>query len=435
MNTPFSRRLTALLAILALTVTLPVSALLLQGDSDPAAPGSVDTFAKNGPVDGTITFSVSDFVTRGGQPLDSILLTRLPALNEGCLTMGDELLTVGDAIGVSALNGLSFRPLYAPVDHQTSFSFTPVFADGSAGEDVTVELFLLTGENGTPIAENLTLTTYKNVAVTQRFSAVDPEGDLLSYRLADKPSRGSVELGENGAFTYTPYENKTGKDTFTYVAVDTVGNVSKPATVKIRIEKPDTRVTYADLDGSPAQLSAIRLAEENIFVGECMNGQYFFRPEQPVTRNEFLAMTLKASGQETLTTISRTGFADDAAIPTWAKGYVASGLKAGVIQGSPDESGQFHFHGNAAVTRAEASVLLDRVLRVTHVSKPASYPDSDIAPVWAYQSAVDLETAGVLTTDETGALALSQPLTRGDAAQLLVGALDLLESRRTGWFV
>ena len=70
------------------------------------------------------------------------------------------------------------------------------------------------------------------------------------------PEDGSSE------FVYTPYENKTGKDSFTYVAVDAVGNSSDPATVKIKIEKPNTKVTYADMDGDPAHKAAIRLAEE-----------------------------------------------------------------------------------------------------------------------------------------------------------------------------
>lgn len=143
-------------------------------------------------------------------------------------------------------------------------------------------------------AENLELTTYKNVAVTAQFSAVDPEGDLLTYHILNKPARGAVTMPEDGSseFVYTPYENKTGKDSFTYVAVDAVGNSSDPATVKIKIEKPNTKVTYADMDGDPAHKAAIRLAEEGIFVGECMGGAYFFQPDTAVTRGEFVAMAM-----------------------------------------------------------------------------------------------------------------------------------------------
>ena len=52
----------------------------------------------------------------------------------------------------------------------------------------------------------------------------------------------------------SPYENKTGKDSFTYVAVDPAGNVSPEAKVSIQIEKPDTKVTYADMEGNPCLL-------------------------------------------------------------------------------------------------------------------------------------------------------------------------------------
>ena len=42
---------------------------------------------------------------------------------------------------------------------------------------------------------------------------MDPEGDLLTYHVVKKPARGAVTVQEDGTFVYTPYENKTGKDT------------------------------------------------------------------------------------------------------------------------------------------------------------------------------------------------------------------------------
>ena len=427
-------KLLSLMLALTLTVTvLPTSAYFFGNENEEteAEQACVATFAKNGTPATPITFSSNDFLVIGEKTLDSILITQLPAWEAGVLTLGGNSLTVGDAISRSALSGLQFQPLSSPSTPVTSFSFTPFFSDGTAGEDVTVDLHLLTAENSVPVAEHLSLSTYKNIAVGGRFSAVDPEGDLLTFRIIDKPARGAVTLDDEGSadFVYTPYENKTGKDSFTYVAVDSVGNVSAPATVKIRIEKPRTSVTYTDMDGQTAHKAALRLAEEEIFIGECLNGEYFFRPDEPVTRSEFVAMALKMAGQEALTTISRTGFADDAAIPTWAKGYVASGLKSGVVRGTIGENGLIVFQGADTVTRGEASVLLDRVLQVTSVSAPTFYSDSDTAPAWAYQAAVNLETAGVLQTDSTGALALSQQLNRADAAELLANALELLDSR------
>lgn len=432
-------RFLALLIALCVTfaVTIPASALFFSQDSSEEIT-TVASFAKNGPVGQPISFSSTDFVVEtGSKVLDSILISTLPAYESGVLTLGGTELPAGTAISLSALDGLRFQSLRNPTVAITSFTFTPVFSDGTTGEDVAVDLYLLSNENASPVAENLELTTYRNVAVTGQFAAVDPEGDLLTFRLMEKPARGAVTFSqaEGGTeFIYTPYENKTGKDSFTYVAVDSVGNTSAPATVKIRIEKSQTKVTYADMDGIPSYKAALRLAEEEIFVGECMNGEYFFRPEQPVTRNEFVAMALKIAGEEALTTITRTGFADDESIPTWAKGYVATGLKNGVVKGTVGEDGQVIFQGSTPVTRAEASVLLNRILRVTDVATPTFYADSESVPAWAYQAAVNLETAGVLRTDANGALSLSDSLTRADAAELLAGALDLLEARESSSF-
>lgn len=280
---------------------------------------------------------------------------------------------------------------------------------------------------GAPIARDLELETYQNVAITGRFDGVDPEGDLLSYHVVKKPARGAVTVGEDGSFVYEPYEDKKGKDSFTYVAVDPAGNSSDPATVKVRIQKPDTQVTYADLAGHPAHRAALRLAEEDLLVGEKLGEQWFFRPEQTVTRGEFLTLAMHAADLEKLEGVERTGFADDAAVETWAKPYVSSALRSGLVSGSLDETGQAVFRSGDPITGAEAAVLLDRALQVTDVDAQTFAP---AAPAWAAQSAANLSTCGML---DAGA-DLSAPLTRGEAAQLLCSALELLDSRDTGWF-
>ena len=45
---------------------------------------------------------------------------------------------------------------------------------------------------------------------------VDPQGEALTFRVTKNPARGSVTLAEEGSarFTYTPYENKTGRIRF-----------------------------------------------------------------------------------------------------------------------------------------------------------------------------------------------------------------------------
>ena len=242
-------------------------------------------------------------------------------------------------------------------------------------------------------------------------------------------------MAEDGSsqFVYTPYENKTGKDSFTYVAVDPAGNVSPEAKVSIQIEKPDTKVTYADMEGNPAHKASIRLAEEGIFVGSYVNGSYFFDPDQPVSRAEFLTMAMAATGLEPLEDVTLTGFYDDEAIPTWAKGYVSSALKAGAIQGSLDQEGQPVFGSGEPVTRGEATVMLDNLMGILDV--PAEVFASESGGHWAGQAAANLSASGVIHGGDDSAQAMADPLTRADVAELLDGAMDVMADQDGSiWF-
>ncbi len=283
-------------------------------------------------------------------------------------------------------------------------------------------------KNAAPIATNLEFSTYKNVAINGEFSAFDPEGDLLTFRVMKNPARGSVTIDENNsrAFVYTPYENKTGKDSFTYVVEDAQGNTSATATVKIKIQKPRSKVNYADMAGNPAHKAAMHLAELDILVGQRMGDTYFFHPEQTLSREEFLSMAMKTLDSDLLRDAVTTGFSDDIAIDTWAKPYVATALYNGVIQGSADESGQAVFRPDAPMTRVEASVLLDRLMQFSDV-----HTASADAPTWAAQSVANLEAIGVLATTDT----LNEALTKGEAAMMLSATLDVLDSRKGSNFL
>ena len=273
------------------------------------------------------------------------------------LTIGNQPVPQGSEVALSAIDGLRFTPLSTPMLSATSFTFTPVFAGGAIGEDVTVGLYLLASANEAPVAQDLSLCTYKNVEVQGSFAGVDPEGDILTFQLISKPARGAVTQAEDGsaAFTYTPYENKTGKDAFTYVAVDAVGNTSAPATVSIKIEKQKTKVCYSDMSGVEGHREAVRLAEAGLLIGEQMGSEYLFHPEETVSRAQFTALAMAAAELDVMKQASVTGFADDETMAVWAKPYVSSALRSGVVQGSFDEEGRVVFQAGSPITAAEAA--------------------------------------------------------------------------------
>lgn len=431
------RRSGALLLSLVLlsTLSLPVSAFFWNKK---ASSPTIPDFSKNALVGDTVTFSDQDFSVQNGDgiKLTSITITALPDPGAGTLTLGGQPLAADSVVEASALAGLRFQSLSQPSVTSTTFSFLPTFDDGAqAQQPTTVTLYLLTAANEPPIARNMDLSTYKNVAITGYFDAVDSEGDTLTFQLMDTPARGAVTLAEDGSakFVYTPYENKTGKDSFTYVAIDSAGNTSSEAKVTIQINKPDTKVTYADMEGDPAHKASIRLAEEGIFVGSYLNGEYFFDPDRPVTRAEFLTMAMATVGMAPLEDVTVTGFTDDEAIPTWAKGAVSAAVMAGVIQGSRNDSGAPVFDASENITQGEATVMLDQLLNLSDVPLEVFSAQGSDAH-WAGQAAANLAASGVIRVEETNSAALSTGLDRAQAAMLLDGALDVLSQREEdGW--
>ena len=425
------RGLTLLLALMLLgAMALPSSAFFWNRRSD--VPSVMD-FSKNGLLGEVIAFTAEDFALSGGgnETLAAITLADLPDAGCGQLTVGGHPVSSGTVVQSSALSGLRFRIDPSPAKARTRFTFTPVFSSGLEGGQTQVTLYLLDQQNHPPIARNMELSTYRNVAVTGYFDAVDAEGDVLTFQLTSTPARGAVTLAEDGSsqFVYTPYENKTGRDAFTYVVCDTAGNTSPEATVTVHISRPDTKVTYADLQGSAAHKAAIRLAEAGLYVGRQVGGQYLFEEDAPVTRGEFITMAVSVAGAEPLTQVSMTGFYDDGDIPTWAKGAVSAALMAGAVQGSRDEMGAPVFCPEQPVTLGEATVMLDRLLAVSDVPAQVFAPEGGAAH-WAGQAAANLAAVGVMRTESTAPAALSQAMTRGEAAQLLDGALDLMAARQ-----
>ena len=55
---------------------------------------------------------------------------------------------------------------------------------------------------------------------------VDPDGDRIAYRVAEKPTSGEVTLNRDGSYTYTPGDDFTGVDTFLVTARDLGSNIN-----------------------------------------------------------------------------------------------------------------------------------------------------------------------------------------------------------------
>ena len=288
----------------------------------------------------------------------------------------------------------------------------PAFALGGAAPEKS---------GSAPVAENLELETFRGVSVGGRLAAVDPDGDLCGFEIATPPTKGEIRLEKDGSFVYTPAAGRRGRDYFGYRALDAAGNRSQEATVVIRLKRQTQPVSYADMAGSGAAYAAALLAEEGVFRGRSVAGKELFEPEAAVTRAEFLAMCMALADMPPLSGVSRTGFADDDAIETWAKPYVAAALMDGVVSGYARKGGPV-FLPEREITVWEAAAVLDRLLGVTDVS--VGEPDGAV-PAWAAQPEADLRACRLLPESLRG----EEALTRADCAVMLAAAQKLLEMR------
>ena len=277
---------------------------------------------------------------------------------------------------------------------------------------------------GAPQVWDLEIRTYRDIPGQGQFLASDPEGDEMTFALAEEPRKGVVVI-EGDSFTYTPDEGITGSDRFTYTATDSQGHASAPAKVTVTIDKTRSGVNYADTKDSPAARAAQTLAEKGVFTGGKIGDFYYFQPDQPVSRSEFLAMALETAGRE-VTDVTMTGFCDDTSIPTWAKAYAAAGAADGVIRGSATAEG-VAFRGDETVTFNEAATILDRVLDLGDVDLDVWYADRGAAPSWAAQAVGNMEAVSVLSAGSFGSQTMEQAVTRADAARMLEAAGVLLE--------
>ena len=280
---------------------------------------------------------------------------------------------------------------------------------------------------GAPIAQNMEIRVYRNTPYTGEFKAVDHEGEEVTFAIEAMPKKGSVSLTEDGmGFIYTPDQNKIGADSFTYTATDEGGNVSLPATVRLTIERTTSGVRYADMSGHRAATAAVDLAEHGVFIGAKVGDSYFFEPERTVSRGEFVAMAVAASGTK-VTPTGVTGFCDDEEIPAWCKGYAVSALSNGVICGVETENG-IAFDANNEITINEAAVILNRMLAVTDVDL-AAYDEADAQSAWCAQAVANLRSVSILQTGRFTNDDLCSAMTRAEAAELLSSAMTLEAGR------
>lgn len=364
-------------------------------------------------------FSAEDFTPLAED--DGVFILSVPSPYVATVRYGSRVIRAGDALPREALNQLTLDT-NCQTKQDVSISYYTV-SGGNVTAAKELKLSILPAKNEPPTAQDGSLETYKNIPNTGVLQASDPEGRPLTYNLVKEPKRGVVEIHEDGAFTYTPNENKVGKDSFTFTVTDDAGNTSEPATISIQILKPTDKAAYADMAGDPNEFEAMWMKEEGLYTGVSVGGNLCFGPDEAVTRGDFLVMVMKLVGAEADDAQMTSGFADEAETPLWMQPYIVSALRNGMISGVSSESGVV-FRPSEELTGAEAMVMLQNILQLPGASAQTVFAEETetALPAWAQDAAAALSHAGI----EFDTLHASDPIPRREVATVLYQVQSLL---------
>ena len=358
---------------------------------------------------GTCCFSPADFSEEEG--LLGICITTLPEPGLGTAMLGSRVLRPGDILTAEQVSAMTFCPAGTETDCTAEVGYLPIF-EGRVEAPAAMTIAIRGKVDKAPVAEDDALETYKNLPLEGVLKVSDPEGQPMTFTITRQGKRGSVEVREDGTFTYTPRKNKVGVDSFVYTATDPAGKVSREATVVIRILKPTDAAQYTDTLGKSCRFAAEWMKNTGIFVGETLAENACFSPEKAVSRGEFVTMLVKALDIPVEESLTHTGYTDE--IPLWLQPYLAAAVRSGLTAGLPEQE---TFGADTAITGAEAGVLLQNALDIT-ASAPVDADSDGAVPVWGRSALAAAEDHGLT-------LSANEVLTRGQAAQLLYQASRL----------
>ncbi len=357
-----------------------------------------------------VVFSPEQFSDAvGASSYEKLKIISLPKEGEGALYFGDVLAVEGQVIKRDAVSSLRLEPCEKA--EKASFDFT---FDGAYS--MTCNVIFSDKVNKAPtILESPKLMTYAKTAVSGEMRGYDKDGDSLFYEVVSYPVGGELRFdSKTGEFTYTA-GSLIMKDSFTYRVKDSAGNFSDESKYILDITEKSTATVFCDMEESAFVVSAVAMAEGGYMTVVENKGKMYFSPDSEVSRLDFLVTAMNVFGAGNIPKVKSTAFGDDSAIPEKYKGYVYSAAKLGIIS----ETG--NFRPNDKITKAEASVILNRVIGydATTVSSMADVPE------WAQSAVCAMYELGVYDL-EAGAANSGSFLKKDEAAAMLYKVCCLL---------
>jgi hypothetical protein len=202
------------------------------------------------------------------------------------------------ANGSLTLDGLTGEFRYQP---NPSFNGTDAFQftanDGELASLPATVTLVVQPVNDAPVASGLAVELLEDGVATGRVTASDIDSPVLTFAISQMPAHGTVDLDSaTGIFTYQPFKDYNGTDTFQFVANDGELN-SVPATVTLDVlpvndppvAAPQTLtlledamatgvVTANDIDSPVLTYALVNLPSNGTLSFDAVTGAFAYRP-------------------------------------------------------------------------------------------------------------------------------------------------------------
>ena len=416
------KKLIVLFLLIAMTVsTVGLTGDALLGSGYAIIAGDVKVI-KTGLLGHKLTFSDSDFKSAYAiTDFDRISIDTLPSSKEGTLLLAGRRVKEGQTVKRKNIAALVFVPASMEVT-ESGFDFT--ISNGGTDTSGRCEMKFIEKVNYAPKVpeekeSSLSITTQAEISVYGRLDGTDPEGDKLEYIIARYPKNGALSFTDKdlGAYKYTPSDSFTGYDSFTYVLRDEYGNYSEPREVGIHIVERMSNEVYADMKNRSEYNAAVAMSALGVMSGKTLGDDKYFMPDETVSRAEFVAMAMKASGMRADTSLTKTFFDNNTDIPTALVSYVATAQRLGIVNGDFKDSALI-FEPNRGITKNEAAEIITGILGLKTSEEDGVYFENASVSVSARSSVQAMFTLGIFD-GEIAEFTGTDIVTRAEAAEYL----------------
>ncbi len=359
------------------------------------------------------TFSQKEFADFLGEELSFITVTALP--EQGTLICNGTPVLKGQTIPAEELEFLKFVP--DTECENAVFNFT-CDSMGYHGKEMCCDMVFTSGINTPPVAVNSTLETVEGISCHGKLAIREPNGDNYTINVITYPSEGYINVTADGKVVYTPEKGFFGNDKLVYNVTDCFGEVSETATLKIQVSENKSGLSFSDMAEDPNHLFAHRMCQDEIMVYRRDNGEYYFDPQQPVSKMDFLVMLMCVTGMDNdITAVADSVADDDTGLSSGLKGYLSEAYNCGLIKLN---DGKFMPKEN--ITVGDAAFMTAMALKL-----PVSETENVLADGKEVYNALSASVYAGLLDSDAQELDVTEILSKGEAAKLLCGIADYIK--------